>query len=115
MARELSYVEIGVRDVDQARGFFEALFGWSFHPMGKGGEGWFETPTLRAGMHGDEPQPRFYVFFSVPDLEAAVARVRELGGEADEPGPEEPGFGRFANCRDPQGLEFGLHQRPSRG
>jgi predicted enzyme related to lactoylglutathione lyase len=37
---------------------------------------------------------------------------REAGGEADPPAPEEPGFGRFSNCRDPQGIRFGLHQKP---
>jgi len=33
----------------------------------------------------------------------AVARVKELGGETDAPGPDEPGFD-FCTCRDPQGL-----------
>jgi uncharacterized protein len=45
----------------------------------------------------------------VEDIEAAVKRVRELGGTADEPGLAETG-GRFASCRDDQGVEFGLHQ-----
>jgi predicted enzyme related to lactoylglutathione lyase len=49
------------------------------------------------------------VYFRVDDIEAAVRRVRELGGEADDPGPAETG-GRFASCRDDQGLAFGLHQ-----
>jgi predicted enzyme related to lactoylglutathione lyase len=40
-----------------------------------------------------------------------MALVREAGGQADPPAPEEPGFGRFSNCRDPQGIRFGLHQR----
>jgi predicted enzyme related to lactoylglutathione lyase len=62
------------------------------------------------GMHGDDPQPQIYVFFEVPDLEQAIALVREAGGEA-EPPAEQPGFGRFSNCRDPQGIRFGLHQQ----
>ncbi|EDX82400.1 hypothetical protein S7335_846 [Synechococcus sp. PCC 7335] len=36
--------------------------------------------------------------------------MKELGGEAESLGPEEPGFGRFCNCKDPQGIRFGLHQ-----
>ena len=57
------------------------------------------------------------VFFGVPDLEAAMARARDLGGHAealesraDE--PREDTFGRFALCRDDQGSPFGLHQPP---
>jgi predicted enzyme related to lactoylglutathione lyase len=49
------------------------------------------------------------LYFSVPDIEDAVRRVRELGGAADEPGPAETG-GRFASCRDDQGVAFGLRQ-----
>jgi len=48
-------------------------------------------------------EPQFFIFFNVPDLMTAVARVKELG-ETDAPGPDEPGFGRFCTCRDPQGL-----------
>jgi len=64
---------------------------------------------MKAGLHGNDPTGIF-VFFSVPDLEAAIAKVRALGGKACEP-TEEPGFGGFCMCRDPQGIEFGLHRR----
>jgi predicted enzyme related to lactoylglutathione lyase len=39
----------------------------------------------------------------------AAARVREPGGEADQPGPV-PGTGWFVTCPEPQGNEFGLWQ-----
>jgi predicted enzyme related to lactoylglutathione lyase len=45
----------------------------------------------------------------VDDINAGAARVKELGGEANDPGPV-PGMGWFATCRDPQGNEFGLWQ-----
>jgi predicted enzyme related to lactoylglutathione lyase len=108
---ELSYIEIGAPDAAKARAFLEQLFGWDFHPMGAGPQGWFQTPSMKAGLHGNDPDPGIYVFFSVPDLEEAIAKVRELGGEAGEPSAEEPGFGRFSMCRDPQGIRFGLHRR----
>ncbi|HLN04596.1 MAG TPA: VOC family protein [Bryobacteraceae bacterium] len=110
MRSELSYVEIGAGDAGKARAFLGQLFGWDFHLMGGGPEGWFQTPSIKVGVHGNDPTPGILVFFSVPDLEQAIAQVRELGGEADEPGPEEPGFGRFSTCRDPQGIRFGLHR-----
>jgi predicted enzyme related to lactoylglutathione lyase len=63
-------------------------------------------------LHGEDAQPQLYVFLDVPDLDQAIASVRDAGGTAESPGEEVPGFGRFTNCRDPQGIVFGLHQRP---
>jgi predicted enzyme related to lactoylglutathione lyase len=53
--------------------------------------------------------PFVLTFHIVADLPAAMARVRAAGGEAQEPS-DQPGFGRFSNCRDPGGIRFGLHQ-----
>ena len=107
---EISYIEIGVVDASQSRVFLEQMFGWKFHPFGEGGAGWFQTPTVKAGLHGGDPNWGFVLFFGVPDLEAAIADVNRLGGTAEAP-TEEPGFGRFCVCCDPLGLRFGLHQR----
>lgn len=108
MAGEPSFLEIGVPNGSHAREFYEKLFGWTFHDM-TGDNFWIETPTLRAGLHPDDDTRVIGVYFSVPDIEAAIERVRELGGEAhlraDGDGAE-----RFAECRDNQGVYFGLHQ-----
>ena len=48
-------------------------------------------------------------YFSVDDINAGAARVRELGGEAGDPMPV-PNMGWFATCKDPHGNEFGLWQ-----
>jgi predicted enzyme related to lactoylglutathione lyase len=106
---DVSFIEIGAGDAGKARAFLAQLFGWDFHSMGDGPEGWFQTPSIKVGLHGNDPGPGIFVFFGVPDLEAAIAKVKELGGEAGEPS-DEPGFGRFSFCRDPQGIRFGLHQ-----
>jgi predicted enzyme related to lactoylglutathione lyase len=109
MSSVVSFIEFGAGDAGKARTFLEQLFGWDFHLMGTGAEGWFQTPSIKAGLHGNDPAPGIFVFFGVPVLEEAIAKVRQLGGEAGEPS-EEPGFGRFSTCRDPQGIRFGLHQ-----
>jgi predicted enzyme related to lactoylglutathione lyase len=110
MAGEISYIEIGSGEAQATARFISDLFGWAFSPMGDAGDGWFEAAGIRAGLHGNDPAHGTVVYFRVSDLEASAARVRELGGEVEEPAAEEPGFGRFYNCRDPQGLRFGLHQ-----
>ena len=50
-------------------------------------------------------------------MDAALARVRELGGTV-EPSPDvdpdaDSEYGRFALCSDDQGSPFGLHQPPA--
>ncbi|BAS06985.1 hypothetical protein AHiyo4_04070 [Arthrobacter sp. Hiyo4] len=49
-------------------------------------------------------------------MDAALARVSELGGSTDsaELGDEDPAeYGRFRLCQDDQGSTFGLHQPPA--
>ena len=104
-----SYLEIGAPDSDAAQSFFSGLFGWSYTGMEGGGV--FDTGDIVTGLHGDDPNPGIVVYFEVADLEIAIEKVRALGGTAEEPTPEEPGFGRFSSCRDPQGIRFGLRQR----
>ena len=88
------------------------LLGWTAHPMGDRGQAWLETGGLRGGTdHDEDDDRRIDIFFGVTDIGATVATVRELGGEAEDPGPAVPGFGRFAYCRDDQGVRFGLHQQ----
>jgi uncharacterized protein len=56
------------------------------------------------GLHGGSSEQKANVCFEVDDLEAAMEKVRSLGGEVDEPQPTETG--RFSICRDDQGFEF---------
>lgn len=109
MAGDLTWFEMGVPDVDGAQGFYGALLGWTFESMGAGGAV-IRTTQGRAGLHGGDEARNIVTYFGVDDIEAAARRVRELGGQADDPVPAEEGFGRFISCRDDQGVAFGLHQ-----
>jgi len=111
MAGEPTFLEIGVPDGGRARTFYEGLLGWQVTPRGNDNY-LLQTPTIQVGLHPHDDTKIIEVFFSVPDLDAAMKRVVELGGHADEPrgGGE---FGRFAECTDDQGVRFGLHQPPA--
>ena len=116
MAGEPAFFEIGVEDEEKGRAFYGAMFGWSFEP-GPGHGHMIGTPTLRGGMHGGDRGASPYLFFAVEDMDAALERVRELGGcveEMDVEGDEDSqaSTGRFKLCRDDQGSAFGLHQPP---
>ena len=114
MNGELSFFELGVGDADRARAFYGSLFGWEFVDEGSGAT--IETPNIPGGLHGGDPGASPYLFFRVDDLDAALAQVRELGGEVGDDLGDDPDtvarFGRFVICKDDQGSGFGLHQPP---
>lgn len=68
-------------------------------------------------MHGSDAGAAPLVFFAVDDLEAALERVRELGGEVEEIAVEgdEASIARFGRFKLPrhQGSPFGMHQPSS--
>ncbi|MGW1717703.1 VOC family protein [Streptomyces sp. NPDC002156] len=117
MASEPTFFELGVADPERGRAFYGALFGWSFEP-GPSGHGFsIATGGLPGGIHGGDAGASPYLFFRVDDLDATVARLRELGGTVEDMGEEGDEesvarFGRFKLCRDDQGSTFGLHQPP---
>ncbi|MGW5921701.1 VOC family protein [Nocardia fluminea] len=113
MHGEMTFFEIGVPDSARAQEFYGRLFGWEFPPTGEGSQVWINTPTIKAGLHDQDAEARIAMYFSVEDLDTAVQAVRAMGGSADDPGPDEPGFGKFASCVDDQGVRFGLHQQLS--
>ena len=117
MSGEVSFFELGVGDPEKARAFYGGLFdSWRFEP-GPPGDGYvISTGSIPGGIHGGDPGASVWVFFSVPDLHAALAKVRKLGGEGkplDESEENVAEFGRFAVCKDDQGSGFGLHQQPA--
>ena len=59
------------------------------------------------GADDDKRGPR--VYFDVDDINAATARVKELGGQSGEALPV-PGMGWFSINKDSEGNEFGLWQ-----
>lgn len=110
MTGELTHIELGAPDANKAKLFFAAIFDWTFESLGDGDQAAIRTPTIGGGLHDGVTSTTLTAYFKVDDIEASVARVRELGGHADDPTPEEPGFGRFSTCTDDQGIPFGLHQ-----
>jgi predicted enzyme related to lactoylglutathione lyase len=117
MAGEPSFFSIGVQDAERGRAFYAALFGWAMEPQRNG----FSITTAGApgGIHGGDPGASPYLFFRVDDIDAALARVRELGGTVEEVDYDDDDdatvarFGRFKLCRDDQGSWFGLHEPPA--
>jgi predicted enzyme related to lactoylglutathione lyase len=112
MAGEMVHVEVPVDDTGNGREFWGGLFGWDFESY----PGPFEYHMARLGeqqgaaITNMEPGKRgLRVYFDVDDINDGAARVKELGGEANDPQPV-PNMGWFAVCKDREGNEFGLWQ-----
>jgi predicted enzyme related to lactoylglutathione lyase len=120
MTGEPSFFELGVADADRARAFYTALFGWQMDPGPSGAGFVIGTGGIPGGLHPGDPEAVPYLFFRVGDMDAAVARARELGGRIEEFEGDSDSedsvkrFGRFRLCRDDQGSPFGLHEPPGR-
>ncbi|HEY6961961.1 MAG TPA: VOC family protein [Gaiellaceae bacterium] len=109
----MTHYEIPADDAEQAQAFYGGLFGWEFQEFpGAPGGYWMTRVDDRSGAAisgGASGGKGARTYFDVDDVRASAAKVKELGGEADDPIPV-PGMGWFSTCRDPHGNDFGLWQ-----
>jgi uncharacterized protein len=114
MAGQMVHLEIPAGDTARAREFWSSLFGWQWQSFEGSPTEYhttrFSETTGGAIYEADPPDKRgTRIYFDVDDINAGTARVKELGGEADDAMPV-PGMGWFATCKDVEGNEFGLWQ-----
>jgi uncharacterized protein len=112
MPGQIVHIEIPADDTEKGRAFWGSLFGWQFESYPGPSEYHMTRISEQSGaaITNMEPGKRgMRAYFDVDDVNAGAARVKELGGECDEP-MAVPNMGWFATCRDPQGNEFGLWQ-----
>ena len=105
------HFELPAGDVDRAKGFWTGVFGWTFEGM--------EGPFVYLMTKGEEPVGAIHpaqdaergpvVYMATDDIDASLAKIGELGGEAGEKQPI-PTIGWFARCKDTEGNSFSLFQ-----
>lgn len=101
---------------EAAKKFYTAVFGWTFRddamPMGDAYTTWLGSSGPRGGMMpmppGVNAPAHWLIYFATNDVDATVARCKELGGQSMVPPTEIPGTGRFAVLQDPQGAFFAV-------
>jgi predicted enzyme related to lactoylglutathione lyase len=113
MAGKIVHLEIPAGETSRAREFYGELFGWQFQSV-EGPTEYHMTridETSGAAVYVPNPANRrgSRAYFDVDDIQAGTTRVKDLGGEAEEPLPV-PGMGWFVVCKDTEGNEFGLWQ-----
>ena len=107
MRSRLSLIEFPADDPARARRFWSELLETTLEPRAEGeGEGWQaseHSPVIGVHRRGRGPGDSFSLpYFGVTDLDAALERVRALGGSVVHPGA------RWAICKDSEGSPFGL-------
>ena len=104
---ELSYITYEVPDSTAFKAFYSRVLFWTFEP-GRIDDGWGVQQTHpMAGVAGGATAPTTVPMWTVDDVEAAVARVREAGGTVIEAPSQQP-YGKTAQCADDQGGRFYL-------
>ena len=112
------WYELMVPDPAAVREFYRATLGWEiategdtsatgseYRMIGRADGGAIGGAlTIKEEMQGKAP-PRWLTYFDVDDVEAAVARAKELGANLWM-GPMDIGVGTIALLSDPQGAPF---------
>jgi uncharacterized protein len=111
-----TWVDLTVPDVDAARKFYQAVFGWEYD-IGGPEFGGYTTARLgqrtTAGLTGPHPgappmPAAWSLYFATDSLDADVARAGALGAKVLFPPIVVSEFGGMAICADPTGGAFGF-------
>jgi len=118
MTNNLAAFAIHVEDVQRARRFYEAVFGWKFEPWGPPDFYLIHTgdehhPGVQGLMHKRQ-QPRgeggpncFECTISVADVDAIAAAVKKHGGKITMEKSKIPTVGEVIYFDDPEGNRVG--------
>jgi len=111
-----------LRAVDSANAFafYSDMFGWTkAEAMDMGPMGVYQIFAIDGVPSGgmmtkgpDIPAPHWLYYFNVRDIDAAVTRVKEKGGEITQGPHDVPGGSFIVQGRDPQGAMFALVAPP---
>lgn len=113
---KICYLELPASDVERSTTFYSGLFGWTMRTRGDGAVAFDDAGGYVSGAFVTKRpaytgEPGLLVYVMVDSVEAAVTRVKELGGEIVQPlGVDAPEL--TARFRDPGGNIIGLYEEP---
>jgi len=120
---EVSWHELATDAWEDAWGFYSELFDWAkTDAMDMGEMGLYQMFGRGAHPLGAMfrrppgiPMSNWLLYVRVPDVAAAVERVKEAGGQLLNGPMEVPGGDVIAQCMDPQGGMFAVHAVAQQG
>ena len=118
MPARLRHLAINADDVQRARGFYEAVFGWTFEPWGplnyyqvkNAGDGFLGALQARRELKPGAQMLGFEATMAVDDIAATIAAVQAAGGKIVRPAIYIEGVGRLIYFEDTEGNLVGAMQ-----
>jgi hypothetical protein len=112
---EFNHIEIPYDDEERAKRFYTGVFGWKFSQMqGFDGYDLFTSGPAELGgalgKRGESAGTETRNYIHVDSIDAAVAKVVELGGTITTPKSEIPGMGWWAAGTDSEGNGLALYE-----
>jgi uncharacterized protein len=113
-----TWVDLMTPDIDAARAFYQAVFGWEYD-IGGPEFGGYTTARLgdrmTAGLMGNQPDAppmpaAWSLYFATDNIEADVANAVKLGAKVLYPTMAVGEMGSMATCEDPTGAPFSFWQ-----
>jgi len=118
MTGTLRHLAIHADDVDRARDFYEAVFGWTFKPWGP--PGYFQTDDAGKAILGalqkrwqigeGKAPPAFVPTVGVEDIRSALATIEKNGGRMVMQPYRIEGVGEIGYFEDCEGNICGIAQ-----
>jgi predicted enzyme related to lactoylglutathione lyase len=119
-----SWVDLATTDAAAAKAFYSGMFGWEMEDTDAGGavyslcrldgDAVAGLYAMSEEMRSTVAPPNWLSYVTVADADAAVARVKELGGSAIDDAFDVMDVGRMAVLADPQGAVFAVWEPRSR-
>ena len=113
---EFNHIEIPYDDEERAKRFYGGVFGWQFEQVpGFDGYDLFRAGPGELGgalgKRGESAGTTTRNYILVGSIDAAAAKVEELGGTITTPRTEIPGQGWYAVGADSEGNELSLYEQ----
>jgi uncharacterized protein len=118
MAAKLRHLAINADDVQRAKAFYEAVFGWRFEPWGppeyyqahEAGEGFLAALQHRRELKPGARMLGFEATMAVEDIAVTVAAIEAAGGRIVTRPIYIDGVGKLVYFEDPEGNLVGVMQ-----
>ncbi len=106
-------MEIPTEDIDRAKSFYAAVFGWTHRDRPGGGYSFFDSGSGGVGggfVAGGEAPPHPVIFMTCEDLDETLQRIESNSGTISTPKTDFGEAGWLAHVRDTEGNLIGLWQ-----
>lgn len=116
-AASIVWFEIAADNVERAKSFYGALFGWKIEELAGPMEFWhIDTGSGDATRDGEmmrrrAPEHGITNYVGVPSVDEFESKVQTLGGKICVPKTAVPQMGYFAVCQDTENNMFGLWEK----